>query len=96
MDLYRDVCSQGLRRYTPYTIIEPGRLSAALREVRRKGMAFSREEMSQGAVSVASPIVTADGVLRGALGIVVRSTSNLDALAPAVRTAALGIARASG
>ncbi|RHW22738.1 IclR family transcriptional regulator [Nocardioides immobilis] len=96
VDLYRQVCQQGMPKYTPYTIVEPGRLSANLREVRRKGVAYSREEMSTGAISVASPIVTSDGVLRGALGVVMRANANLDVLGPGVRTAALRIARASG
>ncbi|WP_210583320.1 IclR family transcriptional regulator [Streptomyces sp. GESEQ-35] len=96
IDLLNSLYERGLRRHTPYTITELGRLAAVLREARRKGVSYSHEEMSVGAISVASPIVSPGGILHGSLGIVVRSTSNLDALAPAVRTAALGISRACG
>jgi hypothetical protein len=52
--------------------------------------------MSAGAVSVAAPIIAPGGMLRGALGIVMKYTSQPDRVASAVRTAALGISRASG
>lgn len=83
----------GLIRLTPHTIIQPGRLVAELKEARRTGCAYSKEEMTLGAASVAAPIVGPGGVLRGALGIVVRSNKRLDALTPAVKTAALSISR---
>jgi pimeloyl-ACP methyl ester carboxylesterase len=44
---------------------------------------------------VAAPILTLDGRVRAALGIVAHSRAAVDRLAPAVRTAALGIARAT-
>ncbi|MCF7550661.1 IclR family transcriptional regulator [Pseudonocardia sp. WMMC193] len=83
----------GLARLTPHTIVEPGRLAAALAEVRSSGLAYSYQEMTIGAVSVAAPILSHDGRVRAALGIVAHSSAALDRLAPAVRTAALGIAR---
>jgi hypothetical protein len=46
-------------------------------------------------VSVAAPILGLDGGVRAALGIVAHSRAAVDRLAPAVRTAALGIARAT-
>lgn len=92
-ELYVEVAKRGLTRQTKYTITEPGRLANGLREVRRTGVAFSREEMSLGAVSAASPIIAGGGVLMGALGIVAHSTKQLKHLGPAVRTAALTISR---
>lgn len=89
----KDMCDGGLKRYTPYTLVEPGRLLAALRESRASGLSFSREEMSVGAVSAASPIIGPDGQLHGALGLVVKSSTKTDHLAPAVKTAALGVGR---
>ncbi|NIH88358.1 IclR family transcriptional regulator [Amycolatopsis granulosa] len=92
-ELFAALVGTGLPRMTPHTIIEPGRLAAALAEVRKSGVAYSYEEMTVGAVSVAAPILGHDGRPRAALGIVARSLTAVDRLAPAVRTAALGIAR---
>ncbi len=88
------VVEAGLARMTRHTITEPGRLAAALAEVRKTGVAYCYEEMTLGAVSVAAPILGLDGRVRAALGIVAHSRAAVDRLAPAVRTAALGIARA--
>jgi DNA-binding IclR family transcriptional regulator len=93
-ELLASVVEVGLARMTPHTITEPGRLAAALAEVRRTGVAYSYEEMTLGAVSVAAPVLALDGRVRAALGIVAHSRAAVDRLAPAVRTAALGIARA--
>lgn len=88
------VVDGGLTRATRHSIVEPGRLATALEGVRQTGVAYSREEMTLGAISVASPIVAA-GRLWGAVGIVTHSGTSLDRLAPAVRAAALGIARSA-
>lgn len=93
--LIRSVTEGGLTRMTPHTITQPGRLAAALAEVRKSGVAYSYEEMTLGAVSVAAPVLGLDGRVRGALGIVAHSRAAIDRLAPAVRTAALGIARST-
>ncbi|WP_027935772.1 IclR family transcriptional regulator [Amycolatopsis sp. ATCC 39116] len=95
-DLLRSVVEAGLARMTPHTITQPGRLAATLEEVRKTGVAYSYEEMTLGAVSVAAPILGLDGQVRAALGIVAHSRAAVDRLAPAVRTAALGIARWAG
>ena len=92
-ELIRSIAEAGLTRMTPHTITQPGRLAAALAEVRKSGVAYSYEEMTLGAVSVAAPVLGLDGRVRTALGIVAHSRAAVDRLAPAVRTAALGIAR---
>jgi DNA-binding IclR family transcriptional regulator len=94
--LLQAIVAAGLKRRTPYTITQPARLIAELKQARREGVAYSREEMTTGAASVAAPILGPGGILRGALGIVARSTTRVDNLAPAVKTAALTIARLSG
>jgi len=91
--LLRAVTEAGLSPRTQYTITDPERLVRMLCEVRRTGLADSREEMTIGAVSVAAPVIAPGGVLRGALGVVVKAPARLDRLALAVRTAALGIGR---
>lgn len=92
-ELTRDVVEDGLRRYTPHTITAAGRLADGLARARSEHVAYSLEEMTLGAVSVAAPILGPDGNLRAALAIVVRSVTDLRRYTPAVRAAALGIAR---
>jgi DNA-binding IclR family transcriptional regulator len=87
------IASVELPRFTSFTITQPGRLRRSLRVARREGVAYSREEMTLGAVSVASPILGRDGTVLGVLGIVTHSHTPLDRLAPAVRAAALGASR---
>jgi DNA-binding IclR family transcriptional regulator len=93
-ELLDEVLAAGLRRYTAHTIVAPGVLRTALAEVRRTGLAFTREEMTLGTMSVASPLLDAEGNAVAAMSIVVRSTrADLHRLAPAVRTAAMGASR---
>lgn len=92
-DLLHEVLAGGLARRTPHTITAPGLLAETLRQVRRTQLAYSREEMTLGACSVAAPIFGPDGRPAAALAIVARSHTNLDMLARAVRTAALGASR---
>jgi DNA-binding IclR family transcriptional regulator len=94
-ELLAHVVEAGLKRYTPYTIIVAGRLQQSLKEVRRTGLAFAREEMTLGSVSVASPVFDAERTAVAALAVVKRtSRDDLRTLAPAVRTAAISVSRA--
>jgi DNA-binding IclR family transcriptional regulator len=89
-----EVLAAGLRRYTPHTIVAPGLLRDALAEIRRTGVGYAREELTVGTLSVASPLLDAEGRAVAALSIVVRSIgADLGRLAPAVRTAALCASR---
>ncbi len=92
-ELLADVVADGLPRLTRNTITLPGVLAEALRQVRASKVAFSLEEMSLGASSVAAPIFGADGKLTAALAVVVRSSTGLESLTAAVRTAALCMSR---
>ena len=91
--LVDEIIAGGLTRLTPYSIQQPARLIEELKRTRQDGVAYSHEEMTIGAASVAAPILGSGGVLLGAVGIVVRSTTRVDTLAAAVRTAARTIAR---
>ena len=87
-----------LTRLTPYTITQPGPLTAQLRRARREGFAQTSEEMSLGACSVAVPIRRAHGTPQGqvvaALGLVVPSLRRDRArLVAALQVAAQGIGR---
>jgi DNA-binding IclR family transcriptional regulator len=93
-ELVEAVIAKGLERYTPYTIVAPGHLRRTLMEIRRTGVAFAREEMTVGRASVAAPLLDARGQPVAAMSIVLRSTgTDLQQLAPAVRTAALSASR---
>jgi len=93
--LFREVVEAGLERFTPHTIVAPGHLRRALTEVRRTGIAYSREEMSVGTLSVASPVLDGRGGAAAALSVSLRAgRGDLRRLGPAVRTTAISISRA--
>jgi DNA-binding IclR family transcriptional regulator len=93
-EFVQEVVGRGLEGYTPQTIVLPAQLIRSLAEVRRAGYARSQEELTPGTVSVAAPIRNARGEVVAALSLVGRSNRIVpDRLAPAVRTAALGISR---
>lgn len=93
-DFVREVVAAGLQRYTQHTITAPGALRRTLAQVRRTGIGISREEITLGSVSVASPVFVGADQVPAALSLVLRtSRTDLQRLAPAVRTAALGASR---
>jgi len=84
----------GLRRVTPFTVTQPGRLAEQIRRVHRDGYATTSEEMSLGACSVAVPVRAGDGDVVAALGIVVATLGrDRDRLVSALQVAARGIGR---
>lgn len=86
-----------LRRITPYTVTQPGRLARQLQQVRVDGFATTVEEMSLGACSVAVPIVDRAHRVRAALGVVVPDLGRERArYVDALTHAACGIARQLG
>jgi DNA-binding IclR family transcriptional regulator len=93
-EFVEQVIARGLTGFTPSTIVVPETLRRALADVQRNGYAFSAEEMTLGTMSVAAPIRDAGGRVTAALSLVSRSRRpDVQRLAPAVRTAALGISR---
>ncbi|WP_344865222.1 IclR family transcriptional regulator [Amycolatopsis ultiminotia] len=89
------VLAAGLERRASGTITDPARLREALAEIRRQGFALSRDEMTEGASSVAAPVRGPAGRVVAAISVVVPSrTPNLLPLVPAVRMAAMGVSRA--
>lgn len=88
------VLAAGLHRRTPRTITVPGLFERELDRVRKTGIAVEHEESSVGISCVASPVIGTDGTAVAAVSITGRAT-RIDTvrLAPAVRTAALGISR---
>ena len=89
------VLAGGLVRRTPRTVVAPGLLDRDLARIRERGTAEEHEESTRGVACVAAPVPGPDGHAVAAVSITGRAT-RLDTgrRAPAVRTAALGIARA--
>jgi DNA-binding IclR family transcriptional regulator len=59
----RIIAKEGLKRYTPNTIIDEKQLKAHLREIRKKGYAFSDQEVDRDVRGVAAPIFNGLGEL---------------------------------
>lgn len=96
-DVRDAVLSTPLHRLTARTIIAPGLLARQLRQIRATGIAEEREESAPGIVCVAAPVLDADGRAVAAVSITGPSASTSTyRMAPAVRTAALGISRSLG
>ena len=91
-EVRHDVLTAPLKRFTPYTVIQPGRLESQLERVAEDGYATTTEEMTLGACSIAIPIVVT-GRIVASLGIVVPDLRSSQLLIPAMRVAAQGIAR---
>jgi len=88
------VLAEGLKRYTWKTIVDPDLLLADLELVRQRGYSFTRDEMTEGALSVGAPIFGPEQEVVAALSVVVDSrVGDPDRLAAALRTAARGMAR---
>ena len=89
------VVEAGLERRTPRTVIAPGLLHTELDTIRRTGIAEEHEESARGIACVAAPVLDAGGHAVAALSITGWANRlHPHRLAPAVRTAALGISRA--
>ena len=58
-----------MRRLTPGTVVDPARLTAQLKTVRRQGWAFSKGDRVADAWGVAAPVFGHDGEARAAIGV---------------------------
>ncbi|UWP80078.1 IclR family transcriptional regulator [Dactylosporangium fulvum] len=97
VDLFDRVISHGLVSRTQATITSPIRLRRELQTIAANGFAFDREEASVGINCVAAPIFGHDRKVVAAISVTGRATrTRMDALAPAVTTAAHGISRTLG
>lgn len=90
----RAVVAAGLARLTPNTIVLPGPLTRALRQVVERGYATNCEETHRGVVSVAAPVFGPHHLPLAAISITGRAGRfDVHRLAPAVRTAAAALTR---
>jgi IclR family transcriptional regulator, acetate operon repressor len=88
------VLAAGLRRRAPRTVIAPGLLHKELAAIRERGVAEEHEESTVGIACVAAPILDREGTPVAAVSITGWANRiDTSRLAPAVRTAALGISR---
>lgn len=58
-----------LARFTRATLTDPGRLAADLEQVRQRGWAVDQEELLEGEMSLAAPVMDRRGETVGAIGI---------------------------
>lgn len=91
------IAAEGLARFTPRTITDRGTLIAELRRIRKRGYAFSDQEVDREVRAVAAPVLTARGDLLAGLtvaGPAYRITKkNAEVLGRLVRRFAERIAR---
>ena len=89
-----EVLAAGLVRRTPRTVVAPGLLRRELDRVRACGVAEEHEESTVGIACTAAPVLDASGQAVAAISIT-GWANRMDTarLAPAVRTAALGLSR---
>ena len=93
-DVVARVLAGPLPRLARNTITDPDALRDALAATRESGYCLSREEMTDGASSIAAPVRGPNGDVVAAISVVVPADRpDLAALVPAVRVAAAGISR---
>ncbi|MFC4003850.1 IclR family transcriptional regulator [Prauserella oleivorans] len=93
-ELLDDVIAHGLVRRTEYTITDPAQLRRALAEVRKTGVAVSRNEASMGTASVAAPIRDSTGTVVASVSVVMPDDRiDVPKLIPLVKTVARAISR---
>jgi len=63
------ISKEGLKRYTPNTITQKTRLKLHLRTIRKKGYAFSDQEVDRDVRAIAAPILSATGQLTAGLSV---------------------------
>jgi DNA-binding IclR family transcriptional regulator len=63
------IAKEGLKRYTPHTITEAESLKAHLRQIRKRGVAFSDQEVDRDVRAVAAPILDPTGELIAGLSV---------------------------
>lgn len=92
-ELTEEVLSRSLPSLTPHSITDPARLRMALEKIRVSGLAYEEQEAALGVSCIAAPVF-AGGATVAALSVAVpRDRFSPAQLAPAVRTAALGLSR---
>lgn len=93
-DVQEAVLTNPLRRFSPMTITDPGKLRSILSEVRTTGIAISDRQVTMDSVSVGAPIRDPDGNVVAAVSLVVHvGAHDTMSLGKLVATTARGISR---
>lgn len=79
--VFQELVSQPLIAFTDRSITDPDVLLRRITEVRKQGFAVTRGDVRVGIGSVAAPIFSSDGVLAGAINVVVAVEELTDARA---------------
>ncbi|MBB2939851.1 DNA-binding IclR family transcriptional regulator [Amycolatopsis bartoniae] len=88
-----EILAGPLPRLTPFSITDPVRLRTALEQTQVSGLAYEEQEAAPGVSCIAAPVFSG-AVAVAALSVAVpREQFRPAHLAPAVRTAALGLSR---
>jgi IclR family transcriptional regulator, KDG regulon repressor len=61
------VIKEGLKAFTPLTIVEPAKLRQECKKIRKCGFALNRGEYRTGVTGIAAPIFNANGTVVGAI-----------------------------
>ena len=77
-ELCEAVIEQGLQRFTPDTICDPGALREEMETIRSRGHAYVHEEREAGLCALAVPVCDHSGGVAGAMGLA-GPTSRFDA-----------------
>ncbi|WP_371573625.1 IclR family transcriptional regulator [Streptomyces sp. NBC_01314] len=92
-----EVLAGRLRRFTPRTVVDPAELRRELASCRSTGTVVVKEELSEGAESVATRIIDGSGKVVAALSVVVAAGSiKLQAAVPSLVASGLGLSRSLG
>lgn len=92
-ELVDAILASPLPQLTPFSITDPSRLRTGLEQTQVSGLAYEEQEAALGACCIAAPVFSG-GVAVAAVSVAVpREQYRPGHLAPAVRTAALGLSR---
>lgn len=92
--LIEEILGQPLRELTPHSIIDVRQLEEAIGQIQAAGLAYEREESHLGEACIAAPIFARGKVVAALSATVPLARFHPARLAPAVKTAALGVSRA--
>lgn len=93
-EVIEEVLVKPLPRLTPHSVTDPVRLSTAIEKVQVSGLAYEEQEAALGVCCIASPVFDGSTAVAALWVAVPRTRFRPAQLAPAVRTAALGLSRA--
>jgi DNA-binding IclR family transcriptional regulator len=92
-ELTEEVLSRPLPSLTPHSITDPARLRMALEKIQVSGLAYEEQEAAPGVSCIAAPVFAGGRTVAAISVAVPRARFRPAQLAPAVRTAALGLSR---